>query len=185
MNGQALRRLCIRASLLGALAAACGCAHDRAAPASDVPPALQVPAGQRLTHVLHGTGVQIYQCTASGQNPARYSWILQAPAADLSDRSGKDVGRHYEGPTWEADDGSKVVGELVARADAPAPGAVPWLLLRARSNSGKGIFGKVRSIQRLHTIGGLSPDSVCDASHAGERVRVPYSADYYFYVARR
>jgi Protein of unknown function (DUF3455) len=171
------------------------CAHDKPLPPPDVPPALAVPAAAKLTHMLHGSGVQIYQCTTSAQNPPRYSWALQAPAADLSDRSGKDIGRHYEGPTWEAYDGSKVVGELMAHVDAPGgaaasagtpgPNAVPWLLLRAKSNAGKGIFAKVQWIQRLHTIGGLAPQSPCDAAHAGQRVRVAYSADYYFYVARR
>ena len=162
-----------------------GCAHDRPQPPPDVPPALQAPAGLKLTRMLHATGVQIYQCTASSQSPPRYGWVLQAPAADLSDRSGKDIGRHYEGPTWEADDGSKVVGELVAHLDAPGTNAIPWLLLRAKSNTGKGMFAKVQSIQRLHTIGGLVPQSACDAAHAGQRTRVAYSADYYFYSGRR
>lgn len=162
-----------------------GCVHDRAQPPSDVPPSLQAPAGQKLTRMLHGTGVQIYQCTASSQNPPRYGWVFQAPAADLSDRSGKDIGRHYDGPTWEAYDGSKVVGEVVAHVDAPDAKAIPWLLLRAKSNSGKGIFAKVLSVQRLHTIGGLAPSSGCDAAHAGQRTRVAYSADYYFYSGRR
>jgi hypothetical protein len=171
------------------------CAHDKPLPPPDVPPALAVPGGAKLTHMLHGSGVQIYQCTASAPNPPRYGWALQAPAADLSDRSGKDIGRHYEGPTWESYDGSKVVGEVTARIDAPGaaapgsaasgPNAIPWLLLRAKSNVGKGIFAKVQWIQRLHTIGGLAPQGACDAAHAGQRVRVAYSADYYFYVARR
>ena len=162
-----------------------GCAHDRPQPPPDVPPALQAPGGQKLTRMLHGTGVQIYQCAASAQSPPHYGWVLQAPKADLSDRSGKDVGRHYEGPTWEGYDGSKVVGEVVAHADAPAPNAIPWLLVRAKTNSGKGMFAKVQSIQRLHTIGGVAPQSACDAAHAGQRTRVAYSADYYFYSGRR
>jgi hypothetical protein len=167
------------------------CAHDKPLPPPDVPPALAIPGSAKLTHMLHGTGVQIYECTAGAQNAPRYGWVLQGPKADLSDRSGKDIGRHYEGPTWEAYDGSKVVGEVTAHADSPgasAPGganAVPWLLLRATTNVGKGIFAKVQWIQRLHTIGGLPPQSACDAAHAGQRVRVAYSADYYFYVPRR
>ena len=173
----------VAASIAATLLVAC--AHDRPQPPSDVPPALQAPAGQKLTRMLHATGVQIYQCAASAQNPPRYAWVLQAPAADLSDRSGKDVGRHYEGPTWEANDGSKVVGEVVAHVDAPAPNAIPWLLVRAKSNSGKGVFAKVQSIQRLHTIGGVAPQSPCDAAHGGQRTRVAYSADYYFYSGRR
>jgi hypothetical protein len=163
-----------------------GCAHDVfSRPPSDVPPALQVPAGQKLTRMLHATGVQIYQCKASVKDPSRYAWIYQEPKADLSDRSGKDIARHYAGPTWEADDGSKVVADVVARVDAPKPNGIQWLLLRAKSNSGKGIFAKVQSIQRLNTIGGLAPPDSCDASHADQRTRVAYSADYYFYNGRR
>lgn len=181
-TGSQIARAVTRVS--GAIAAIliAACAHDRPQPPPDVPPALQAPAGQKLIHMLHATGVQIYQCS---QSPPRYGWVLQGPKADLSDRSGKDIGRHYEGPTWEAYDGSKVVGEVVAQADAPVPNAVAWLLVRAKFNSGKGIFAKVQSVQRLHTIGGLAPQSACDAAHAGQRIRVPYSADYYFYSARR
>jgi hypothetical protein len=163
-----------------------GCASQKPVLPTDVPAALRVSADQKLTAMLHATGVQIYQCTASAQTPARYSWIFQAPAAELADRKGKDVARHYEGPTWEGDDGSKVVGEVVARDPGPAPNAIAWLLLRSKSNTGKkGIFAKTQSIQRLHTIGGVTPDGACDASHAGQRARVAYSADYYFYNSRR
>ena len=167
-----------------------GCAHDKPRPPADVPPALQVPAGQKLTRMLHATGVQIYQCRASAKDPSRYAWVYQEPKADLSERSGKNIGRHYAGPTWEGDDGSKVVGEVVAHVDAPGiatPGGkgIQWLLLRSKSNTGKGVFAKVQSIQRLNTIGGLAPPDPCDASHADQRTRVPYSADYYFYNGRR
>jgi hypothetical protein len=162
-----------------------GCAHDKAKPPRDVPPALQVPSGQRLETMLRAIGVQIYQCTAAAQNPRRYGWVFQAPAADLADLSGKNVGWHHDGPTWESYDGSKVVGEVVAHVDAPLPSAVPWLLVRAKSNAGKGIFGKVQSVQRLHTVGGVTPQAACDAEHLGQITRVAYAADYYFYVGRR
>ncbi len=71
--------------------------------------------------MLHGSGVQIYQCLADPQNAKRFAWVFQSPAADLSDRSGKDVGRHYAGPTFEGNDGSKVVAEVVAKDPGPAP----------------------------------------------------------------
>jgi len=162
-----------------------GCASHKAAPPVSVPAALQVPGAPAPAHLLHGSGVQIYACRPSPQNAAQFVWTLEAPAADLADRAGKDVGRHYEGPTWEANDGSKVVGELVARDPGPTPSAIPWLLLRAKSVSGKGIFAKVQYIQRLNTVGGLAPATGCDSAHATQRVRVAYSADYYFYAPRR
>ncbi|HEY3850911.1 MAG TPA: DUF3455 domain-containing protein [Steroidobacteraceae bacterium] len=180
MNPAPSIRLCVL------LCAVAGCASHKPLAPTDVPAALKVADGQVLTAALHGTGVQIYECRASAQDPKRFSWIYHSPAAELSDRSGKEVGRHYDGPTWEGDDGSKVVGEVMVRDNAPDPAAaIQWLLLRSKSNSGKGIFGKTQFIQRLHTIGGITPTAICDAGHAGQRTRVAYSADYYFYAARR
>ena len=162
-----------------------GCAGHRPMPPSNVPSAIQVPGTVVLTRELHGSGVQIYECRSSPPGAAAFAWSLQAPAADLADRSGKDVGRHYEGPTWEANDGSKVVGEQVARDPGPVPSAIPWLLLRAKSTAGKGIFAKVQFIQRLNTVGGQAPRTGCDSAHSGQQTRVAYSADYYFYSAHR
>jgi hypothetical protein len=173
------------ASICAALFALAGCASHKPIPPTDVPGTLNVAAGQVLTAALHGTGVQIYECRASARDPKRFGWIYQSPAAELSDRSGKDVARHYAGPTWEGYDGSKVVADVVVRENGPDPGAIQWLLLRAKSNTGKGIFGRTQFIQRLHTIGGVTPGSLCDVDHAGERTRVAYSADYYFYAKRR
>jgi hypothetical protein len=173
-------RLCVL------LCAVAGCASHKPLAPTDVPATLKVADGQVLTAALHGTGVQIYECRASAPDPKRFGWVYHSPAAELSDRSGKEVGRHYDGPTWEGYDGSKVVGEVTVRANAPDPAAaIQWLLLRSKSNSGKGIFAKTQFIQRLHTIGGITPTAVCDAGHAGQRTRVAYSADYYFYAARR
>lgn len=75
-----------------------------------------------------------------------------------------------------------MVGAKVEQAPAPAPGAVPWLLLRATSTSGSGLFSAVTFIQRVDTQGGTAPASGCDASHVGAEARASYSADYYFYA---
>ena len=122
--------------------------------------ALRPPAGQVLALEARATGVQIYECKAAKDDPSQFSWTLKAPEANLKDPSGKPVGKHYAGPTWEASDGSKVMGELVAKSDAPAAGAIPWLLLRAKSTSGSGVFGAIVSIQRLKTSGGIAPGRV-------------------------
>jgi uncharacterized protein (DUF2147 family) len=142
-----------------------------------------VPGGLVLVLSAHGVGVQIYVCAAAKEEPTRYSWTLKAPEADLQDPTGKSLGRHYAGPTWEADDGSKVVGELVTSQAAPQATAIPWLLLRAKSTSGAGIFGHIVSIQRLHTDGGKAPAGGCDGTLAATETRVPYSAEYRFYAA--
>jgi Protein of unknown function (DUF3455) len=148
-----------------------------------IPDALRAPVGQVLALEARAAGVQIYECKAAKDDPSQFSWTLKAPEAELKDLSGKPVGKHYAGPTWEASDGSKVMGELVAKHDAPVTAAIPWLLLRAKSTSGSGIFSSIASIQRLQTSGGSPPANGCDSSQSGKESRVPYSAVYRFYKA--
>jgi hypothetical protein len=164
------------------LLVATAAAHSGAEPGIDmIPDGLQPPSGQVLALAVQGTGVQIYECKAAKEDPSRFSWTLKAPEADLKDLSGNFVGKHYAGPTWEASDGSKVVGEVVAKHDAPDPASIPWLLLRAKSTSGSGLFSAIASIQRLQTSGGSAPALKCDNSQSGKESRVPYSALYRFY----
>ncbi|HEX9140368.1 MAG TPA: DUF3455 domain-containing protein [Steroidobacteraceae bacterium] len=152
--------------------------------AMDVPPVLQPPADQQLLLEVTGNGVQIYKCDGDGSSAAPFVWKLQAPEAALLDRDGRVVGKHYVGPTWESTDGSSVVGEVRARDAGPDAAAIPWLLLRAKATNGTGVFSKVLSIQRLRTYGGLAPPAACGEANAGQLVRVPYSADYYFYGSK-
>jgi uncharacterized protein DUF3455 len=139
-----------------------------------VPDNLKPDANESLAMVVPAKGVQIYECRAG-------EWAFIAPEAELFDAGGKPIGRHYAGPHWEARDGSKVIGTVKARTDAPAAGAIPWLLLGTKSVGAQGAFSKVTSIQRVATAGGLAPSGAC--AEAGARARVPYSADYYFYSA--
>jgi Protein of unknown function (DUF3455) len=166
-----------------AVAAAFSVAAHSQAPmnAASVPQALQPPAEQLLLLEVKGKGVQIYQCAGDGSAAAPFGWKLLGPEAALLDRDGHVIGKHYAGPTWESADGSSVVGEVRARDDGPDPAAIPWLLLSAKATHGAGVFGKVLSIQRLHTAGGKAPSAACDATSAAQVARVPYSADYYFY----
>ncbi len=149
-----------------------------------VPETLNAPANQVLSLETQAAGVQIYECKASKDDPTRFDWVFKAPEADLFDSAGKNIGRHYAGPTWESNDGSKVVGEVKARDNGPDPNAIPWLLLSAKSNSGSGVFSKTKSIQRLYTTGGKAPIEGCSQTQEGKEVRVPYKAKYYFYSAK-
>jgi hypothetical protein len=88
------------------------------------------------------------------------------------------------GPHWESEDGSRIVGRTRESAEAPAAGAIPWLLLEARSVGGEGAFSRVSSVQRIHTTGGVAPASGCSAAKAGASARVPYTADYVFFSPR-
>jgi hypothetical protein len=170
--------------LAGALLALlAGCAGPRAS-APAVPESLRVSASQVLFVRAQGAGVQIYVCQSSSEEPAHFAWILKAPEAQLTDRAGKPIIRHFAGPTWQATDGSAVVGEVVARDNGPDPDAIAWLLLRAKSTSGSGLLSRTLSIQRLLTVGGKAPAAGCSAAQAGSEARVNYSADYLFYKAR-
>lgn len=174
-----LRAATAAEALMVGLMAACA-----AAPASspqDIPEPLRVASGEAPSQRLHAKGVQIYRCGAGKDDAARWEWQFKEPAADLFDSSGKPAGKHFAGPTWQAKDGSQVVGELVAHADSGQPGSIAWLLLRAKSTSGTGIFSHVRFIQRLHTSGGTAPPDGCGAGTAAQELKVPYSADYWFY----
>src|SRR6266403_1539930 len=159
--------------------AACASA-PRPQPAA-VPENLRVPDGQSLLLRAAARGVQIYTCKVKAADPAAFEWVLEAPDAELFDQSGAKIGRHYAGPTWESADGSRVVGEVMQRS--AVQGAIPWLLLRAKSNEGAGAFAGVKYIQRVDTVGGVAPPAGCDAAHADAEARADYSANYDFYGA--
>jgi len=77
-----------------------------------------------------------------------------------------------------------VVAKLIERADAPQAGAIPWLLLGAKSVGPEGAFSRVTSIQRVNTVGGVAPKAGCSQDNAGTPARIPYTADYYFFTAK-
>ncbi|HUJ80314.1 MAG TPA: DUF3455 domain-containing protein [Candidatus Acidoferrales bacterium] len=149
--------------------------------AQEAPPQLQPPANEQLLLQVHAKGDQIYTCKSDA---AQFSWTLKAPDAQLFDKNGKPFGKHFAGPSWEASDGSRVTGKAVANSPSPDADSIPWLLVSVVSHEGSGVLSRVTSIQRLNTKGGKAPASGCDASHAGQELRVPYSADYRFYAPK-
>ncbi len=174
-------------NLLGGFAAMAlvGCASVVLPPsvsadgAARIPPALRAAANEKSTLTLPAIGVQIYECRASA---GKHEWAFVAPEADLFDTNKRLVGKHYAGPTWELADCSKTMGALKNRADASAPGAIPWLLLSAKSTGLAGALEKVTSLQRVNTVGGIAPSAACGAGNVGEKARVPYTADYIYFV---
>ena len=127
---------------------------------------------------LKGDGVQVYTCDQAG---GTWQWRLKSPEARLSDDHGNVVGSHFAGPTWKLNDGSEVVGKM--QTSTSHPGTIPGLMLVVTSNSGKGKLAEVTTVQRSETTGGLAPASGCDATHAGQEARVPYTARYTFYAS--
>lgn len=151
------------------------------ASSAETPANLTVPAHNEVLFQTYATGVQTYVCKASPDDATKFAWTFVAPTADLWNPAGEKIGSHYAGPTWEGADGSKVMGKVLERADATAPGAIPWLLLEATSHTGTGVFGEVSYIQRLETVGGVAPTDGCDAAAAGAERAVEYTAQYAFF----
>ncbi len=82
------------------------------------------------------------------------------------------------GPTWEAPDGSKIVGAVTATAPAPRPGAILWYLASVSESSGIGVLNGIRFVQQINTVGGLL-SGPCPTP--GQERRVDYTADYLFW----
>ena len=180
------RLLCLTiapASLLVLLAA--GCASPQSPNFTvEVPDKLKPGANASLAMIVPAKGVQIYECRARKEGGG-YEWAFVAPEADLFDLGGNRIGRHYAGPHWESTDGSKIMGTVKERADAPVADDIPWLLLSAKSVGSEGTFSKVTSIQRVSTVGGVAPKAGCSQAAAGTRARIDYTADYYFFTTKQ
>jgi hypothetical protein len=149
--------------------------------AQQVPQNLLPPASDQLLLQVHAKGDQVYTCKADG---AQFSWTLKEPDAQLFDKDGKPFGKHFAGPSWEATDGSRITGKAAANAPSPDADSIPWLLVKIVSHSGAGVLVPVTSLQRINTKGGKAPASGCDATHVGQEIRVPYSADYVFFAPK-
>ncbi len=173
-----LPRLAARSRALAAalplLLAACA-----SPPAVSWPAGLAPAPGESWLMTVPARGVQIYECRAGA---AGASWAFVAPEAELFDAASRPIGRHGAGPVWQAADGSRVEGTLVARADAPVADAIPWLLLKTRSTGPTGRFSQVTTIRRIHTVGGTAPRSGCGPESLGSTARIPYTADYLLYT---
>jgi len=173
-----------RLLLAGVLAAAAVLSLTQVALAGPPPPVvpskIQVADGNKVFLVGHAVGVQIYSCNATSSG---FAWGFVAPRANLYDDHGKLIITHFAGPTWQAKDGSRVVGQLVDFITVD-PTAIPWVLLSASTTPGPDGDRLVATtyVQRIATTGGLAPPAAdCNAATAGAVAEVPYTADYYFW----
>jgi hypothetical protein len=168
---------------LAALAAAVPLTGVAAAAPSapDVPTGIAVPEGNKPFLIGHAVGVQIYRCNGA-------SWGLVAPRANLYGDNGQPIATHFAGPSWQASDGSKVVGQRIKDPITVDPTAIPWLLLEAKSATAGPDGDRLAAttyIQRVATTGGLAPAaSTCNADTAGAESEIPYTADYVFWKKR-
>jgi hypothetical protein len=175
-------RNCFRRFGSAALLATAGATLSFSLTAQEVPKQIEPPANEQLLLHVHAKGDQVYACKAA--DGGQFTWTLKAPDAQLFDKDGKPFGKHFAGPSWEANDGSRVTGKAVANSPSPDADSIPWLLVNILTHEGSGVLSRATTIQRLNTKGGKAPSSGCDESHAGQELRVPYSADYLFYAPK-
>ena len=152
---------------------------------ADVHNPLVPPVGNVPFLAAHATGTQNYACNATATG---FAWTFTGPRANLYDLRGRVIITHFAGPTWQATDGSKVVGAL-SGSKVVDPDSIAWLLLTGTPSpapTGGGLLAKTTFIQRLLTHGGLAPAAdTCNARTAGQAAAVPYTAEYVFWRASR
>ena len=137
------------------------------------------PASERLRLRFDVRGVQVYVCQrADGAAP---SWQFVEPEAALFDEDGQPLGSHGAGPAWQADDGARIVGSVVAKVDGPGGDVIAWLLLRSGPGGGSDRLAGLTAVQRIHTEGGAAPAEGCGDAELGRIARVPYTARYTFF----
>jgi len=150
--------------------AACSRATDNRAP--EVPHDIRVPEGNKVHFHGYAQGFQVY--TWNGTD-----WGKAVPDATLFDADGNVVAKHFAGPTWQSNSGSKVVGTVVPPKVTVNTNSIEWLLLIAASAEGPGIFADTTYVHRVNTVGGLPPSA--PGLVVGQVAPIPYTADYFFY----
>jgi hypothetical protein len=171
-------------ALCGLLAAGASARPEpQTAPGDLLDPRTYAP-DSRLFLVVYAVGVQKYTCQANG------TWLFTDPEATLYKTTGvrKPIGTHFLNfatgrPVWRLKDGSSVEAARTAPPVSGGTGNIPWLLLQAvvttAGTDGDRLTGTTW-VQRLNTTGGVAPAGTCTP---GDRIAVPYSADYFFWRA--
>ena len=150
-----------------------------------IPEKIAIPEGYAAVASFEAKGDQLYEAKIG--KGGRFEWGFVAPKAVLYDAKGKRAGTHYAGPTWEADDGSKISREKAMDLKSASPGDpkadIPLLRLEVKAAKGRaGLLSKVVYVQRLNTRGGVAPKEA--PKRAGSLAAVPYTATYVFYAKK-
>ena len=131
-------------------------------------------AGKAVVLSVEAAGMQIYECHVD--DSGRLMWTFREPLAILT-AEGKTIGRHFAGPSWQLNDGGKVVGKLVAQKPGASDKDITLLHLDVSRREGTGLLTRATAVERLDTHGGVFA-GVCQ--QAGELHLEPYSARYVF-----
>lgn len=145
---------------------------------------IQVPPGNVVALETTATGLLNYECKANATTAGTIGWVLVSPQADLVDRTGKQIAK-YAGPpaTWTHIDGSSVVGQQVAIAPRPGATNLAYQLSKGAPGSAAGVLQNVTYIQRIKTKGGQDLSKACTQADLGDKLTLPYQADYVFWKA--
>ena len=145
---------------------------------------IRVPAGNVVALETTGVGVLNYECRANVAAAGQIGWTLVTPKADLIDRTGKNIGT-YTGPpaTWQHNDGSTVIGTQIAIAPAIGGNNIAIQLSKGAPGMNAGVMQNVTYIQRVNTKGGQDISKACSAADIGDKLTLPYRADYIFWKA--
>ena len=189
----------------GAILLGSGSSYAMAQSVPDVPPILDVPAGQVLFATGYAVGTQNYMCLPAPSGGV--AWKFFAPQATLYVTAfglQAQLATHFlsanpeesglNRPTWQHSiDSGRVWGKVAQISTDPnyvAPGAIPWLLLevagREMGPDGGWFLTQAAWIQRINTSGGVAPATGCsEPGNIGALALVPYTTDYLFYKPRR
>lgn len=132
-------------------------------------------SGKTELLAVQASGVQIYECHAD--DAGHLTWKFREPLAILS-AEGKIVGRHFAGPSWQVNDGSTVMGKVVAQKPGATDRDIALLQLDVTGHEGQGVMTRVSAVQRLDTQGGVFAG---ECSQSGAVHLEPYSARYVFF----
>lgn len=143
---------------------------------------IQVPAGHVVALETTAVGLLNYECKASTSSAGSFGWVLVRPQAELVDRAGKTVAT-YDGPpaTWTHVDGSMVVGQQLAVAPRPGATNLAYQLSKGTPGAAPGVLQNITYIQRIKTKGGQDLSKSCTQTDVGDKLTLPYQADYIFW----
>jgi hypothetical protein len=152
------------------------CVASVASAAAFAASSIDPPQGERVVTTT-ASGIQVYSCEYDAQH--HLAWVFKSPQATLYDTSGHALIMHSAGPSWEAEDGSRIVGHVIAQTPSDTAASVPQLLLETRSTAASGTLSAIRYVQRVNTVGGMMPAAPCSTEH--QVGGSPYLANYIFY----
>lgn len=142
---------------------------------------IQVPPGHVVALETTAVGLFQYECRPQAGNGG-FGWELASVHAELMDRTGRPMVQYAAPPpTWTHMDGSSVTGDLLAVAPRPGSTNLPHQLSRAMPSEARGALSRISYIQRIKTKGGQGVGRPCTPAHVGERLILPYQADYVFW----